>query len=36
VIASVASDRITLNVSADVVKKLEPAAVGEPGTASAR
>jgi uncharacterized protein YrrD len=28
VIASVADDRITLNVKADVVKKLEPAAVG--------
>ena len=36
VIASVADDRVTLNVSADVVKKLEPSAVGEPGAAAAR
>jgi hypothetical protein len=30
VIASVADDRITLNVTADVVKRLEPAAIREP------
>jgi hypothetical protein len=35
-IASVADDRITLNVRADVVKKLEPVAIGEPGATSAR
>jgi uncharacterized protein YrrD len=36
VIASVADDRITLNVSADVVKTLEPAAIRGPRAASAR
>jgi uncharacterized protein YrrD len=36
VIASVADDRITLNVTADIARKLEPAAVVEPRTASAR
>lgn len=36
VIASVADDRITLDVTADPVKKHEPAAVGETGVAPAR